>query len=169
MSAINVEKHAVDTHPLGTFYADGEVIFREGDSCDALYVVQTGEVRIASMPSSGEEVEIAVAGPGDVFGITSFFDNLTRCASAVALGPTSVLKVDKSRILKAVYNDPSLVLFILKSVSARTRKLVNDLTHLKAMQQTDEPTRRHGLSLVLRNASESSLSEQESNIEPLWS
>ena len=134
MNAINVETQAVDIHPLGTCYADGEIIFREGDSCDALYVVQGGKVRIASIQPYGGEVEITVAGPGEVFGITSLFDNLPRCASAIALGQASVLKLERSKILKAVHNDPSLVLFILKSVSARTRKLVNDLAELKAAQ-----------------------------------
>ena len=139
MNAINVETHVADIHPLGTCYADGEVIFQEGDLCDALYVVQEGKVRIASIQPFGGEVEITVAGPGEVFGITSLFDNLPRCASAVTIGEASILKLDRRKILKAVHNDPSLVFFILQSVSARTRKLVNDLAQLKAMQQVNDP------------------------------
>ena len=139
MNATNLKPHAVNIHPLGTYYADGEMIFREGDLCDALYVVQEGEVRIASIQPSGGEVEITVAGPGEVFGITSLFDNLPRCASAVALGQASVLKLERNRIIKAVHNDPSLVLFILKSVSARTRKLVSDLAQSEARHQINHP------------------------------
>jgi CRP-like cAMP-binding protein len=139
MNATNLETHAVDIHPLGTSFADGEMIFREGDLCDALYVVQEGKVQIASIQPSCGEVEITLAGPGEVFGITSLFDNLPRCASAVAIGQASVLKLERSRILKAVHNDPSLVFFILKSVSARTRKLVNDVAQLKASQQMHDP------------------------------
>ena len=139
MDAANLKTNEVDFHPLGTSYANGEMIFQEGDWCDALYVVQGGEVRIASIQPSGGEVEITVAGPGEVFGITSLFDDLPRCASAVALGQANVLKLDRSKILKAVHNDPSLVFFILKSVSARTRKLVNDLTELKTSHQVNDP------------------------------
>jgi CRP-like cAMP-binding protein len=139
MDAANLKTHELDFHPLGTSYADGEMIFREGDWCDALYVVQGGQVRITSIQPSGEEVEITVAGPGEVFGITSLFDNLPRCASAVALGPANVLKLDRNRIVKAVHKDPSLVFFILKSVSARTRKLVSDITELKTSCQINDP------------------------------
>ncbi|UCF88933.1 MAG: cyclic nucleotide-binding domain-containing protein [bacterium] len=121
-----------DVSTLGTPYCDGEVIFREGDHCDALYVVQSGYVRVVSIQPYGKEVEIAVAGPGEVFGITSLFDSSPRCASAMAFGHATVLKLERGRLIRAIHSDPSLVFFILKSMSLRARKLKNDLVRSEA-------------------------------------
>ncbi|UCG38665.1 MAG: cyclic nucleotide-binding domain-containing protein, partial [bacterium] len=58
---------------LGKDYARGHYIFREGDMCDALYIIQRGKVRIFTVLPFGQEVELALVGPGEVFGITSLF------------------------------------------------------------------------------------------------
>ncbi len=134
MGKFRFKKHVVDEHTLGTSYADGDVIFQEGDQCDALYVVQAGYIRVVSIQPSGSEIEIAVVGPGEVFGITSLFGDSPRSASAVAFGHASVLKLERGRIMKAINNDPSLVLFILKSISLRARKLKSDLVKSESRQ-----------------------------------
>ena len=139
MDALKIKRHLVDDHSLGTVYADGEMIFREGDRCDALYVVQTGKVKVVSIQPSGEEIEIAEAVPGEVFGITSLFDIIPRSASAVAIGETSVLKLEKERIIRAAHNDPSLVFFILQSVSRRARKLKDDIIQSAIRRQGNNP------------------------------
>ena len=135
MENANTNRLTNDDLNLGTFYTDGEIIFCEGEQCDALYVVQSGKVRTVSVQPSGREVEISVAGPGEVFGITSFFDNSRRSASAVAIGQASVLKLDRAKIMKAVHNDPSLVFFILRTISHRTRKLKRDLVRSESRYQ----------------------------------
>ena len=139
MGKFRFKKHVVDDHTLGTSYDDGDVIFQEGDQCDALYVVQTGYVRVVSIQSSGKEIEIAVAGPGEVFGITSLFGDSPRSASAMSFGQSSVLKLERGRIMKAINNDPSLVFFILKSISLRARKLKGDLVKSESRQLKNGP------------------------------
>ncbi len=139
MGKFRFKKHVVDDHTLGTSYADGDVIFQEGDQCDALYVVQTGYVRVVSIQSSGKEIEIAVAGPGEVFGITSLFGDSPRSASALSFGQSSVLKLERGRIMKAINSDPSLVFFILKSISLRAKKLKSDLVKSESRQSKNGP------------------------------
>ncbi len=139
MDALKVKRHLIDDHSLGTAYADGEIIFREGDRCDALYVVQTGKVKVVSIQPSGEEIEIALAEPGEIFGITSLFDTIPRSASAVAVGEASVLKLGKEWIIKVAHNDPSLVFFILQSVCHRARKLKDDIIRTAISRQDGNP------------------------------
>jgi CRP-like cAMP-binding protein len=139
MDALKVKRHLIDDHSLGTAYADGEIIFREGDRCDALYVVQTGKVKVVSIQPSGEEIEIAVAEPGEVFGITSLFDTIPRSASAVAVGEASVLKLGKEWIIKFAHNDTILVFFILQSVCHRARKLKDDIIESAISRQGGNP------------------------------
>jgi len=117
------QKNPISGETLGMEYPDGYVIFHEGDVCDGLYVVQSGNVRIVTTLPSGGQVELAFIGPGEIFGITTILENLPRSASAIVQGGASVLRIDRSVLIKSIHNDPSLVSNILKSVSSRARKL----------------------------------------------
>ena len=62
----------------------GDVLFREGDAGDAMYVVVEGKVRISKqIPGAGEEA-LAFMERGDWFGEMALIDNAPRSAEAVA-------------------------------------------------------------------------------------
>jgi CRP/FNR family cyclic AMP-dependent transcriptional regulator len=120
---LKFKTHFLDEHSLGTAYPDGHLIFEEGKLCDALYIVQLGKVRVFTTLPSGHEIELGTVGPGEVFGITSLFDDRPRSASAITVGDSSVLKLERAKLLKAIHDDPTLVFYILKSMSIRSRGL----------------------------------------------
>src|SRR5512132_4665332 len=49
-------------------FADGQVIFREGDSSDTCYVVRRGHARALRENVDGRMIALAHFGPGDIFG-----------------------------------------------------------------------------------------------------
>jgi len=61
----------------------GEVLFREGDAGDGLYVVMKGSVRISKQGATGEEA-LAVLEPPAFFGEMALIDLATRAADAIA-------------------------------------------------------------------------------------
>ncbi|HSM13877.1 MAG TPA: cyclic nucleotide-binding domain-containing protein [Thermoanaerobaculia bacterium] len=62
----------------------GEVLFREGDPGDAMYVVLDGRVRISKhIPGAGEEA-LAILERGDYFGEMALIDQMPRSAEAKA-------------------------------------------------------------------------------------
>lgn len=75
-------------------YEEGEVIFREGDSGDTLYVVVEGRVIISKqIPGAGEEA-LAFLGRGEYFGEMALIDDQPRSASATAhTGGATVLAI----------------------------------------------------------------------------
>ncbi len=115
---------------LGKIYSDGEVIFREGETGNVMYVIQSGKVKITKKVESGE-VDIATLHHGEIFGEMALFDRLPRSASAVALGDARVLSVDKKKLFSTISRDPTLVFKLLESMSQRIRKLDEELTKLK--------------------------------------
>jgi len=60
-----------------------EVIFREGDAGDGLYIVIDGTVRISKHTAAGEEA-LAILEPNAFFGEMALVDFSTRAADAVA-------------------------------------------------------------------------------------
>ena len=78
-----------DSDYLGRTYEDGEVIFREGDKGEGMYVIQAGKVKITKQTTSGE-VTLSVLEDGDIFGEMALFDKLPRSATATASGEARV-------------------------------------------------------------------------------
>jgi CRP-like cAMP-binding protein len=115
---------------LGRIYSDGEIICREGDRGDMMYVVQSGEVEITKKTQSGE-MGVATLGKGEIFGEMALFDNLPRSATVIASGSTRVLSIDKKKLFQTINRDPTLVLKLLDSMSKRIRTLTENLTQFK--------------------------------------
>jgi len=118
---------------LGRVYSDGEVIFREGDKGEGMYVVQSGKVRIAKQTSSGEVV-LNTLGNGDILGEMAIFDKLPRSATASALGEARVLSVDKAKLFRLISGDPTTAFKIIESMSSRIRRLSDELSNYKKTQ-----------------------------------
>ena len=95
----------------------GSYLFREGDPGSHLYVVARGEVKIGRTDQSGAEIVFAVAGPGDVLGELSLFEeDGERTADAQALEPTDCLIVARAPLLEFLSSRPSLLLKLISTL-----------------------------------------------------
>lgn len=115
---------------LGREYGDGEVICRQGEPGDRMYVVQAGRALVVH-EANGREVQLTELSAGDVFGEMAIFDRKPRSATVRAKGPARVLTLDKRAFLRGVHEDPSLAYRILREMSQRVRRLTEELSRLK--------------------------------------
>ena len=113
---------------LGKDYADGEVIVREGEPGNCMFVIQEGEVE-AVTDSDGRELRLRTMGADEIFGEMALFEEETRTATIRALGPARVLTIDKRNFLGGISEDPSLALRVVQTMSHRIRDLTNRLAH----------------------------------------
>jgi GAF domain-containing protein len=115
---------------LGKVYAEGELIFKEGDEGDRMYVIQSGRVQITKNTSSGD-LTIATLGKGEIFGEMALFDRLPRSATARALDEARILSIDKKKLFQTIDRDPTLVFKTLESMSRRIRRLDEEFAKLR--------------------------------------
>lgn len=88
--------------------APGEVLFREGDAGESLYVVLDGQVRISkNLPGAGEEA-LAIMSRGDYFGEMALIDKKPRSADALAHDQGAVVLAIASDVLGKIL-DPKKV------------------------------------------------------------
>lgn len=141
MSHSGFQKNYSGVDLLGREYVHGEVVFREGDMDNAIYIVQAGRVRLVTTLPSGAEVEIAAVGPGEAFGIAALADDriMPRYATATADGPSSILKVDRVKLIKAIYEDASLIFSIFRAMSRRARTLTERLVRCESRNHGSRP------------------------------
>jgi CRP/FNR family transcriptional regulator len=80
-------------------FGRGACLFQEGDPGSHLYVIMSGQVQISRTRPSGDEVVLALLGPGEVFGELALLkDSAVRSADARALEATSCLTLDRSAL-----------------------------------------------------------------------
>jgi len=115
---------------LGSVYKDGDVIVRQGDLADCMYVVQSGEVEVVQATSGGEQ-RLALLGSGDFFGEMAVFEKEVRSATVRAHGEARALKVDKKTLLRRIKEDPLLAVNLLQTMSHRIRELNAQLASLQ--------------------------------------
>jgi CRP-like cAMP-binding protein len=102
-------------------YRDGEVIVREGDPGNEMFLIITGEVKIVK-EKGGVETVLAFLKPGEIFGEMALVqEGAVRSATAKAHGDTTVLAMDKAEFLRQIQQDPELAFQILKSLCERLR------------------------------------------------
>ena len=127
---------------LGKSWADGEVIVRQGEVGNSMFVVQAGEVEVLRETEDGE-VRLAILGAGDFFGEMSIFEHEVRSATVRVRGEARVLTVDKRTLLKRIKEDPFLAVGILQTMSNRLREinaeLVRARTAAAASTTTENP------------------------------
>lgn len=101
----------------------GSYLFREGDPGSHLHMVVRGQVKIGHVGQGGGEVVFAIAGPGEVFGELSLFDEEgERTADAQALEPAECLVIAKEPLLQFLTARPQLLLRIIASLSAYIKR-----------------------------------------------
>src|SRR5262249_35715606 len=112
----------------------GEVLFREGDPGETLYVVMSGLVRLYKR-ENGRDLDIAVAGEGQYFGEMSLIDGAARSAAALAVEDAELLLVGRGEYLGLLGKCPRM----LDSVLLRlTRCLRESNTHRFGLVQEKE-------------------------------
>jgi CRP-like cAMP-binding protein len=123
----------MEVNGLGKVYQDTEIIVKQGDLGDCMFVIQEGLVEIVKEMDSAEVI-LAVRSAGDFFGEMAIFEREVRSATVRALGEARVLTIDKKNLLRRIHEDPSMAFHLVQSMSARIRELSNELARIKSAQ-----------------------------------
>ncbi|MBI3664129.1 MAG: cyclic nucleotide-binding domain-containing protein [Acidobacteria bacterium] len=110
------------TEALGKIYHDGDVIVRQGEMGDCMFVIQEGVAEVLQRKED-KEYCLALLSEGDCFGEMALFEKEVRSATVRARGEVRVLTVDKKTFLRRVHEDPSLAFSVLQKMSHRIRDL----------------------------------------------
>jgi putative ABC transport system ATP-binding protein len=81
---------SIDSEPEQVRLLSGELLFRQGDYGDLVYVVDEGRIEIARERADGRDKRVSVVSPGEYFGELGPLLRIPRSASARALGDTIV-------------------------------------------------------------------------------
>ncbi len=97
----------------------GEEIFAEGESGDALYLVIEGKVRVHR-----QDRVIAELGERECFGEVAILDAAPRSATVTSVTDTSLLKISREDFQEIMAEKPEIAMGIIKVLSRRLRDAI---------------------------------------------
>jgi len=114
----------------------GDILFREGDPSDAMYVIKSGRIAITKSKGTGEIV-LAELKPGEMLGEMAFFDNKPRSAGAKAIGDAEVIMLPFSALYAQFKTFPEWLKAMVKTVNSHLRDANQRIKNLEAAQAED--------------------------------
>lgn len=99
----------------------GNVVFSEGEPAEALYLVLKGSIVEHVTGPNDSEIVVKERLPGDYFGEMGMLLNEPQFVTAIARHPTSLAILPKREFLSLVKTEPTLSLFLLRTLAHRLR------------------------------------------------
>ena len=96
-------------------------LFHHGDSGDAMYLIDSGRVRISVHDSFGHEVTLAELAGGDFFGEMAVLDGKARAADATVIEDARLAILAREDFLAFVRRNPEVALKMLSAITNRLR------------------------------------------------
>ena len=100
----------------------GQVLFKEGQDGDRLYVVVHGKIKLGTTSADGRENLLSILGPGEMFGELSLFDPEPRTSTATAVTDAKLVSLAHEAVIGLVTTNPQTSLELLRRLAQRLRK-----------------------------------------------
>jgi uncharacterized membrane protein len=97
-------------------------LFRQGDDGDAMYLIESGRVRISIRDHDKQELTLAELAQGDFFGEMSIIDGRQRSADARVVEDSRLAVLSRDAFLSFVRTKPDVALEMLSALTDRLRR-----------------------------------------------
>ena len=110
-----------------TNYERNETVFAQGDAANAIFYLQKGRVKLTVVSHQGKEAVVAILGAGDFFGEGCLARQTVRMSTATAMDESSVMKLEKTRMMRVLREEPAFSEVFVAHLLARSIRVEEDL------------------------------------------
>jgi len=111
----------------GAKFPPASRIFAQGDPANAVFYIQEGQVKLTVVSQQGKEAVVAILGPGDFFGEGCLAGQMVRMASAAAMSECSIVRLEKTALIRVLREEPAFSEMFLMHVLSRNIRFEADL------------------------------------------
>src|ERR1700681_4856601 len=122
--------------------ATGTPLFRAGDDGDAMYLIESGRVRIAVTDEDKNEIVLAELAQGDFFGEMAIIDGKNRSADAVIAEDARLAVLSRENFLRFIHENPGVALEMLSATFSRLRTTDRMLQQRVSRNVNEEQAKR---------------------------
>jgi CRP/FNR family transcriptional regulator, cyclic AMP receptor protein len=118
------EELAVDLYKkYGKEFKEGDLLFKEGDFAEEMYIIVGGQIRIIkNLGIPEKETSIAILGEGEIIGEMAIINSEPRSASAIIHETARILVIDKNTFYAMIRNNAEFAMKFLSILSDRLRE-----------------------------------------------
>ncbi len=98
-----------------------QYVYHQGDPSRAVYLIESGMVKLARLTDDAREVILEFLGPGELFGACDFLDRPTTEEFAQALEPTALQVIRRADYEALAERRPSLLIAVSRMLGQRSR------------------------------------------------
>jgi CRP/FNR family cyclic AMP-dependent transcriptional regulator len=84
-------------------YGRGDVIFTQGDPCEHVWYIDSGDIKLSVVSRVGKEAVVALLGSGDFLGEGGLAGQPSQLNSATAITPSAVVAIAKHHMLRILH------------------------------------------------------------------
>jgi CRP/FNR family cyclic AMP-dependent transcriptional regulator len=89
-------------------HSRGDYLYLPDDPANAVFLVRSGAVRLARFLDSGRELNLEIAGPGEIVGEAAIFGEAWRLGLAQVLCPSQVARIPATWVLASLDHDTAV-------------------------------------------------------------
>jgi CRP/FNR family transcriptional regulator, cyclic AMP receptor protein len=108
-------------------FPNKQTIFAQGDSSDAVFYIQTGQVKLTVLSKSGKEATIGILNKDDFFGEGCLTGQPLRLCSASAMPDCTVMRIDKKSMVDVLRRERAFSELFVAYLLARNIRYEEDL------------------------------------------
>ena len=103
------------------------VLFSQGDAADAVFYIQTGQVKLTVISSQGKEAIVAMLEPGAFVGEGCLAGQSVCMGTAVAAETSTLVRIDKQAMIRVLHDEPAFSELFLAYLLSRNIRIQEDL------------------------------------------
>jgi CRP/FNR family transcriptional regulator, cyclic AMP receptor protein len=123
-------------------YRRGEVVFHRHDPANAVHLVTKGRFDVRVATPLGDEIALAIRGPGETFGELAVMTEADRSATVTALEPGETLVVRGSELRRLAHRHPTLDEVLVRLLAERVAFLSERLVEAYTVDAETRVARR---------------------------
>lgn len=104
-----------------------ETIYKEGNNSNYIYFMESGVVKSYKLDEQGKELTTALYKKGDLFGYTSFTDNIPYQETATAIKDTKIIGLTKKEFKNILNEEPNVMLEFIHYLTDDLKEIKDQL------------------------------------------
>ena len=108
-------------------YGPNQIVFSQGDPCDAVYYIQSGTVKLTVLSDLGKEAVIGMFKPDDFMNEGCISAQSICLASAETMTAAVIMRLEKAAIIKVIHEEPAFSEMFIAHLLARSARTEADL------------------------------------------
>jgi DNA-binding response OmpR family regulator len=126
-------------HDLKNFFDDngqqftfntGDVVYKEGQNSNYIYLIIKGAVKCYKFDEQGKELTTALHTDDDLFGYTSFTQNIPYLETAIAIKPLDLVGISKDQLKDVLNNNHKVTLALIQLLTDDLKNIKDQLLQM---------------------------------------